>query len=678
MTETIRRNRFRGLVLGLALGVMLVAFLLVGCAAARPQGIEIYKGREAAPNEVIVKFRGEAPQALSLAVAGANADETEPLGSTRAVRLHSRSKNVDTLIRELSARGDLEYVEPNYIVHAVSIPNDFHFSNLWGLHNTGQTGGTDDADIDAPAAWDITTGSQEVVVAVIDTGVDYNHEDLQANIWTNTREIPRNGVDDDGNGYVDDIHGINAILNSGDPMDDAGHGTHVSGTIGAVGDNGAGVTGVNWKVMILALKFLDSRGSGYVSDAVKAIDYAIGLKTKNSINIRILSNSWGGGGSQALLDAILRANAHGMLFVAAAGNNGWPNDWIPFYPASYGDPLYGAAPNVVAVAATDKNDQRASWSNYGSRSVHLGAPGVDILSTTPANTYTVYSGTSMATPHVSGAAALVLSKCPTLDTAGLKANILENVDKLPSLNGIVSTGGRLNVDKAIRDCVPPSPDFSLSASPASQTVAPGDGTSYTVTITRVAGFTEQVTLSVTGLPDGASGTFDPTQTSDSFILSITTGSGTQTSTYPLTITGTSEGGIIRTTAVTLTIGTPDFTIAASPPSRTVYRGFTTATYTVTVTRLAGFNGNVALSLSIPSNGIGISGKFNPNPITNSRTSSTLTVRTKTSTPAGTYTLDIYGTSNGVSKKSSVTLVVTKLFGILGREAGLEDTGPAGS
>jgi subtilisin family serine protease len=312
----------------------------------------------------------------------------------------------------------------------------------------GGRAGTANADIHATSAWGVATGSRANVVAVVDTGVDYTHSDLAANIWS----APIAFTVTVGGATIAcaaGTHGFNAIAKSCDPRDDNNHGTHVSGTIGSVGNNALGVTGVNWTASMMGAKFLDSTGSGTTADAINAIEFTIQAKnafaSTAGANVRVLSNSWGGSGfSQALLDEINKANANGMLFVAAAGNSSSNNDLAMTYPASY------QASNVLAIAATDNTDQLASFSNFGS-SVQLAAPGVNILSTTIGNTYQYFSGTSMATPHVSGAAALILSKC-ALDTVALKTTLINNVDVIPALAGWVGTSGRLNVDKALRSC----------------------------------------------------------------------------------------------------------------------------------------------------------------------------------------------------------------------------------
>ena len=344
----------------------------------------------------------------------------------------------------------IEYAETNDILHAVDdgLPNDLN-TRLWGMDNQGQGGGTVDADIDAPEAWRISVGKNQAqggpLVAIIDTGVDASHPDLTANLWTNPGEIPDNGIDDDGNGVIDDIHGFNAMDGSGNPVDDVGHGSHCSGTIGGVGNNGQGVVGVQQNANMMAVKFLGKNG-GTLADAVKAINYA------TKMGARVTSNSWGGGGyNQALKDVLEHSPA---LHIFAAGNDKNNSDSRPAYPASYD------LPNIIAVAATDKNDRLASFSNYGLKSVDLGAPGVDIYSTTPGGNYESYNGTSMACPHVAGAAGLLLATDPALSNDQLKDLLLSTVDKIPALDGKTVTGGRLNIGSAMAKLTgqePPTP-----------------------------------------------------------------------------------------------------------------------------------------------------------------------------------------------------------------------------
>ncbi|KKN76798.1 hypothetical protein LCGC14_0366650 [marine sediment metagenome] len=333
-----------------------------------------------------------------------------------------------------------QYIEPNFTIWVDAIPDDTMFDSLYGLHNTGQTGGTPDADIDAPEAWDIHTGTGSVVVGVIDTGVDYTHPDLVDNMWHNPGEIAGDGIDNDGNGFIDDYYGWDFINDDSDPMDGHSHGTHVSGTIAGVGNNAYGVTGVGWGTQIMALKFLSDGGRGDTSDAIEALDYTVMMRNRG-VNIRLTSNSWGGGEfSQALADAVQRTADADMLFIAAAGNDSTDidNPLFGYYPAAMtGD-------NQITVAATDHNDSLASFSNWGATSVDLGAPGVDILSTTPGDTFGTKSGTSMATPHVAGVAALAWDMNPTATYQEIRDAIFAGADPIPSLDGITVTGGRLN------------------------------------------------------------------------------------------------------------------------------------------------------------------------------------------------------------------------------------------
>lgn len=345
------------------------------------------------------------------------------------------------LIAMLNENKDIiRYAEPDYIVRSQqTAPNDQYFGSLWGLYNTGAPG----ADISALQAWDLTTGDTQVVVAVIDTGIDYTHPDLADNIWSNTAESA-NGLDDDGNGYTDDVRGWNFAGDNNNPMDGHSHGTHVAGTIGAIGNNGIGVVGVNWHCKIMALKFLDDSGTGTDSDAADALHYVADLK-RRGVNIRLTSNSWGGGDyTTTLRDAIRENAALGILFVAAAGNSGLNNDLTPFYPSSYTES------NIIAVAATTESDGLASFSHYGATSVDLGAPGVNILSTIPGSSYGTKNGTSMATPHVAGVTTLLWNSWPEASAGDIQDAILRGTDPLSALAGKTVTGGRLNANKALK------------------------------------------------------------------------------------------------------------------------------------------------------------------------------------------------------------------------------------
>ena len=511
------------------------------------QGLQIgqYRGHQVVAGEVLVKLRENArlaPMSQELDI-----DRDEQVGDGSIRRIHSRSHNIEALIARLSESADVEYVEPNYVLYALATPNDPYFTNdsLWGLNR-----------ISVPAVWAVPqTGSRANVVGVVDTGVDYSHPDLADNIWSAPTSFTVNigGVNI---ACAQWTHGFNSINNTCDPMDDNNHGTHVSGTIGAIGNNNVGVVGVNWTASIMGLKFLSATGSGTTSDAIDAIEFAVQAKQKfgAGANVRVLSNSWGGGGfSQALYNEIKKANDANMLFPAAAGNNARNNDVIPHYPSSY------SVGNVIAVAATDSNDALASFSNYGATSVDLAAPGVGIWSTVRSG-YASYSGTSMATPHVSGVAALVLSACPDLTAGDLKNVLLGSVDSIPGLAGSFLTGGRLNASDAMLNCgsVPPPPeptrDFSITATPALHSVRRGGAVTYTVSVGAVNGFTGTVDLAVTGVPAGATATFVDTSVvcPGGTSLKVTTTFSTKTRTYTLQITGTS-GALAHSTTVKLSV-----------------------------------------------------------------------------------------------------------------------------
>ncbi|MEI6883571.1 MAG: S8 family serine peptidase [Bacteroidota bacterium] len=350
-----------------------------------------------------------------------------------------------TILDSLKKLPYVQYAEPDFIVKADVIPNDPSFNQLWGMHNTGQNGGTPGADIKAPEAWDITTGDTNIIVGVIDSGIDYLHPDLAANIWTNWDEIPGNGIDDDNNGYIDDVHGWDFYNNDNDPMDDNSHGTHVAGTIGAVGNNGIGVVGVAWKVRLMALKFLNAGGSGETSAAISALEYA----TANGA--KLTNNSWGGGEfSQALYDAISSADSAGKLFVVAAGNNSSDNDISVSYPSCY------SLENIISVASTDRTDHLSGFSNWGVNTVDIAAPGSGILSSLPSSNYGYLSGTSMATPYITGAAVLAWSRYPTQSNLQVKQHLLGSGDQNDQLLSTINSGSRLNLFTAINDSVIPS------------------------------------------------------------------------------------------------------------------------------------------------------------------------------------------------------------------------------
>jgi len=333
-------------------------------------------------------------------------------------------------VAELLDSRDYEYIEPDFKVHTALSTNDTLVANQWAHKK-----------INSAAAWDISRGSGSITVAVIDTGIDYNHPDLAGNMWKNPNEISNNGIDDDGNGLVDDVYGWNFVSNNNKPLaDDAStyHGTHVAGTIGAVGNNGIGVSGHAQVVKLMALKFLGSGGSGYTSDAIKAVNYAV------SKHVKVISNSWGSSSySQSLSDAIDGARAAGILFVAAAGNSGSNNDTKNFYPANY------PQDNIISVASSTSSDALSSFSSYGANTVDIAAPGSSIYSTKNGSSYQYLSGTSMATPLVSGVLATMFALRPDLSYSQIKSALLQNVDIINSMKGKIVSNGRINAYRAL-------------------------------------------------------------------------------------------------------------------------------------------------------------------------------------------------------------------------------------
>lgn len=417
------------------------------------------------PGEIVVKFKAGREKSFlksrALSSLGIKGQRDIKLSyDTLSVLKVSDDKSMTSTLAALKNNPDIEFAEPNFIYKVDPIkennsltkrlqkspfndftaitPDDPDFGKLWGMRNTGSNepkgkAGIEGADINALNAWDITKGSRAVRIAVIDTGVDYNHPDLKSNMWINSKEIPNNGIDDDKNGYIDDVYGYDFANTDSDPMDGNGHGTHCSGTIGAVHNNQTGVSGVMADVSIMAIKFLGDDGSGSLEAAIKSIDYA------TMMDVDLMSNSWGGGGrSEALLEAIQRASDKGIIFTAAAGNSSSNNDSSPSYPASY------QVPNVVSVAALTAQNGLASFSSYGRTSVHIAAPGHNILSTVNGGKYDVYSGTSMATPHVSGVLGLLLAKEGRISHGVLRERLTMTGVPVTGLRGKTTTASRID------------------------------------------------------------------------------------------------------------------------------------------------------------------------------------------------------------------------------------------
>jgi thermitase len=418
--------------------------------------------------EVIVRFKPGVTVEQIRAIASANHDTlSDEIESVNGLAVIDDLDNAaaQSVVAQYAAMSNVEYAEPNFEIKlddpiqkvepsdglyresSANQPNDPLFNEQYALNNPRSDGGPR-ADIDALKAWKTTKGSDEVVVAVLDSGVDYNHVDLVSNMWTRPANVP--AYSDDELGTFNDLNGYDGTSAEGavrDPMDDNGHGTHCAGIIGAEGDNGEGIAGINWKVKIMPLKFLGRGGFGSTSDAIEAINYAIDRK-KNGVNVRIISASWGSNSkSKALEDTIRAAGDAGILFVAAAGNDGSDNDRRPHYPSNYD------LPNVISVAALDRMDHLASFSNFGVKSVHVAAPGKAIVSTWLGNDYREASGTSMATPYVSGVAALIIANEPRISMKNLRERILKTTDKLDSLNGKVVSGGRICAANALGNIV---------------------------------------------------------------------------------------------------------------------------------------------------------------------------------------------------------------------------------
>lgn len=420
---------------------------------ATTEEIALSETRSFGAPEVLVKFKsGVSRQQIDFLMSRLNDRVEDRIENAEGWESIDDLDNADAAatVAQYSQLPEVEYAEPNYEINLEEeasgplvpiLPRDPQFNDQWALANSGQRGGKKGADISATLAWATTTGNEDLVVAVLDTGIDYSHEDLIKNMWT--RPASMAPYQDSELGVVDDLTGFNAIDNASDPMDDNGHGTHCAGIIGAEGENDLGIAGVNWKVKLMPLKFMNAGGSGTTKDAIEAINYVINRK-KAGVNVRIISASWGSTQKSRALETVIRkAYENDILFVAAAGNSSTNNDRRPHFPSNYN------VPNVISVAALDRNDQLAAFSNFGAKTVAIAAPGVDILSTWLGNAYEEKSGTSMATPVVAGVAALIVSENPRISVDDLKKRILASSDPIVALKGKTATGGRINAAKAL-------------------------------------------------------------------------------------------------------------------------------------------------------------------------------------------------------------------------------------
>jgi subtilisin family serine protease/sugar lactone lactonase YvrE len=458
----------RGILLHLGRVAMLWVLCVLPCRAAPAIDWDALDPDAIVPGELVVVFQSKGSREQRVVVPEIR---REALHARLGVTVRDRTKllpgalvkapagvTLKQLAQAYRADPDVAYVEPNYRVHPLLVPNDPAYPQLWGMERIG-----------AADAWDLSTGDPSVIVGVIDTGIRYTHRDLAANMWVNPGEdlngngvidpAEINGIDDDGNGFIDDFHGWDFFSNDNDPMDDQGHGTHVAGTIGAVGNNGIGVVGVNWQVKLVAIRFLGP-GGGSTFGAIRSIEYAATAVP----GLRLTNNSWGGGAySQAVIDMIALAQANGQLFIAAAGNSGLNADVYPMYPAAYPNS------NIVSVASIDRFGQRSYFSNYGAVSVDIAAPGSDILSawSTADNAYNTISGTSMATPHVAGAAALLWAYNPGLTWEEVRDAILDGARFNPNLQGLVATDGELDLLQSLDPLprVEPLDDYRVHGDP---------------------------------------------------------------------------------------------------------------------------------------------------------------------------------------------------------------------
>ncbi|MFM7052003.1 MAG: S8 family serine peptidase [Planctomycetota bacterium] len=511
------------------------------------------------PTSVLVRFSARSTDAArDAAIASVGGKVRERYAIVPGLVHLDIGTSVEKALLQLSLSDAVDYAEPDWVRRIDAVPNDPSFGNLWGMRNTGQTvnndPGVSGADSRAHLAWDVFTGDPNFVIAVIDDGTNNTHPDLAANMWSNPGETPGNGVDDDGNGRIDDTWGWDFYSGDNSPYNTK-HGTHTAGTVGAVGNNGVGVAGVMWRCQIMALRFLGQNG-GYTSDAILCVQYM------TQKQVKVSNNSWGGGGySQGLFDAIAATRGVGHVFVAAAGNSGINSDSSPAYPGAYN------LDNIINVAATDNNDGRASFSNYGASTVDIGAPGVNILSTYGTSGYSYLNGTSMACPHVAGAAALVYAANPNYTYAQVKNRIMSTARPVSSLSGRCVTGGVLNVQAALGGS-------AQNTAPSVTITAPGSNASFTqgasITFTGSSSDTQDgsltASMSWSSSLQGALGTGGSFSRSDLVL-----------GTHVITASSTDSGNLSGSASVTITVSDPAATPPAAPSGVSVTGGTGSAT-----------------------------------------------------------------------------------------------------
>lgn len=639
--------------------VLLTAVLLLAALPAPAGNAPSQPAAVGAANEALVRFLPQATASQRQAVRAAlgptvTAAGWRPIGDGSLVRVRSATLSTEQLLARVSGLAGVQYAEPNYRIRIARTPNDPDFGLLWGLENLGQTvhgrSGTAGADIRAAKAWDVSTGTEDAVVGILDTGLDYTHPDLAANVWSSPWSFPVTigGVT---RTCPEGSRGYNALADSFDPLDDNDHGTHCAGTIGAVGDNGVGVTGVNWSASLLGLKVLDAAGNGTAADAINALEFAIQARhvLHWSANIRVLSASWTvAGPSQALREQLEKAGRNELLVVAAAGNGGANLDVAPAYPASYG------LPNVLAVAATGMTDHLTAASNYGAATVPLAAPGENVVSTVRNGEYATLDGTSMAAAHTAGVAALMLAVDRGLSVEQLRAGLVAGVDPLPALQSVVGSGGRLNANAAVR-ALGPRLDYRINLfSPPHASVIAGESARFDVLVSTTQSYPGDVMLQFEGLPPGATSVPQNLGGGGMASVSVDTTTATPPGNYLLTLRGTG-GELSHSFTINLEVRpAPEFTLSVTPDTRSV-KGGGRVHYQVRLTPGGASTGPVTLSVS----GLeaGTRAVFSRPRLGGGARSARLTVLTSRNTSPGYHTLEVRGTRGEASSTVPVTLLV---------------------